>query len=124
MISHPKELAPGEHLCDTCQGQGTYDERLGGYAFSNPEAKCPDCDGKGCWGTAVSLRGDRNQCAGCGELFNSSRAFDKHRAGEHADNQRFCLSPTSMLTKGMSKNAAGYWITKAMPSELHDGSEP
>ena len=33
--------------CETCGGVGTIDETLGGYAFSNPKAKCPDCDGDG-----------------------------------------------------------------------------
>lgn len=34
-------------VCDTCGGDGTIDETLGGYAFSNPKAQCPDCDGRG-----------------------------------------------------------------------------
>lgn len=33
--------------CETCGGTGKIDERLGGYSFSNPAAKCPDCDGDG-----------------------------------------------------------------------------
>ena len=33
--------------CETCSGTGKIDERLGGYSFSNPESKCPDCDGNG-----------------------------------------------------------------------------
>lgn len=33
--------------CGTCGGVGTYDERLGGEFFSNPQAPCPDCDGLG-----------------------------------------------------------------------------
>ena len=33
--------------CETCKGLGTINERLGGYAFSNPAAKCPDCGGLG-----------------------------------------------------------------------------
>ncbi|EPC3488061.1 hypothetical protein ACRZCU_000151 [Citrobacter freundii] len=33
--------------CETCTGTGKIDERLGGYSFSNPAAKCPDCDGSG-----------------------------------------------------------------------------
>lgn len=37
------------HECGTCSGLGTIDERLGGYAFSNPKASCPDCDGMGEW---------------------------------------------------------------------------
>ena len=34
-------------MCETCQGSGKIDERLGGYSFSNPSATCPDCDGLG-----------------------------------------------------------------------------
>lgn len=37
----------GPVKCETCNGAGSYDERLGGYAFSNPKAPCPDCDGHG-----------------------------------------------------------------------------
>ena len=33
--------------CETCFGNGTIDERLGGEWNSNPKAKCPDCDGVG-----------------------------------------------------------------------------
>lgn len=33
--------------CETCNGEGTIDERLGGEHFSNPKATCPDCDGDG-----------------------------------------------------------------------------
>jgi hypothetical protein len=43
-----------ERDCETCEGKGTIDEQLGGYAFSNPEAKCPDCDGRGWHPASVS----------------------------------------------------------------------
>lgn len=33
--------------CSTCNGEGTIDETLGGEHFSNPRARCPDCDGMG-----------------------------------------------------------------------------
>lgn len=42
-------LSEGENVCDTCEGEGTVDETLGGEFFSDPEAKCPDCDGAGWW---------------------------------------------------------------------------
>jgi DnaJ-class molecular chaperone len=45
-------LSEGEHVCDTCGGEGTHDERSGGYWFSNPKAECPDCNGKGWWAAA------------------------------------------------------------------------
>lgn len=59
-----------------------------------------------------ALTGDRNQCAGCGEFFNSTVAFEKHRTGEHANNGRRCLSPDEMSEKGMSKSSDDFWITK------------
>jgi len=42
-------LSTGEHVCETCLGTRTVDETLGGYSFSNPRARCPDCDGRGYW---------------------------------------------------------------------------
>lgn len=63
----------------------------------------------------MRLTGDRNQCQGCKEFFNSTFAFDKHRSGDHAGGQRYCLAPEAMLAKGMDKNAAGFWISSAMP---------
>lgn len=63
------------------------------------------------------LRGDRNQCPGCGEYFNSTFAFEKHRTGQHGVDRR-CLTPEEMRAKGMDMNAAGFWVSAAMPSEL------
>ncbi len=60
----------------------------------------------------VVLRGDRNCCAGCGELFNSSYAFAKHRTGEYEGNNRRCMTIPEMEAKGMVKNAAGFWVTE------------
>lgn len=37
----------GADECEVCKGAGTVDETLGGYAFSNPKATCPECDGLG-----------------------------------------------------------------------------
>lgn len=58
-----------------------------------------------------NLSGDRNQCPGCGQLFNSTFAFDKHRTGRHGIDRR-CLNEAEMLELGMSKNNAGFWISK------------
>lgn len=60
------------------------------------------------------LRGDRNQCQGCKEYFNSSGAFEKHRTGMYGVDRR-CRTPEEMIEKGFSLNAAGYWITSKMP---------
>lgn len=51
-MTHPDtaeamRLALTACICDTCEGEGTIDETLGGYSFSNPKAQCPDCDGRG-----------------------------------------------------------------------------
>lgn len=63
------------------------------------------------------LRGDRNQCPGCNEYFNSTFAFDKHRVGKFGADRR-CLTPDEMLLKGMVKNNDGFWVSKSMPPEL------
>lgn len=65
----------------------------------------------------MKLSGDRNQCPGCSVCFNSTRAFEKHRVGDHGVNRR-CLTPTEMLERGMAKNAAGFWVGKPMPDEV------
>lgn len=63
---------------------------------------------------ALPLRGDRNQCCGCGEYFNSSAAFDKHRHGDFGKDRR-CRTVEEMREKGMDKNAAGFWVTALNP---------
>lgn len=65
----------------------------------------------------MKLNGDRNQCQGCKEYFNSTFAFEKHRSGEHGKNRR-CLSTDEMLAKGMDKNEAGFWISAKMPDSV------
>lgn len=63
------------------------------------------------------LTGDRNQCAGCGSLFNSTRAFDMHRAGEFGVGRR-CLTEAEMLAKGMVIGADAFWRGSAMPADV------
>lgn len=58
------------------------------------------------------LKGQRNQCRGCNEYFNSNLAFDKHRTGHHGHDRR-CMTVEEMLAKGMLKNSRGFWITEA-----------
>lgn len=58
------------------------------------------------------LRGDRCECDACGEPFNSTKAFDRHRRGSPGKDRR-CLTPAEMTDAGMSLNAAGFWITAA-----------
>jgi hypothetical protein len=40
--------APSERECETCEGSGKIDQRLGAYAESGV-VDCPDCDGDGTW---------------------------------------------------------------------------
>lgn len=77
----------------------------------------------------MRLSGDRNQCQGCGEYFNSSAAFDKHRIGSfgapmgdgtYMMHSRRCRSVDEMEAAGMAKNNAGFWITAANPMFAKD----
>lgn len=53
------------------------------------------------------LRGDRCQCRACGELFNSTYAFDKHRQGPYTD--RRCLSALALAERGFTQDVKGFW---------------
>ena len=64
----------------------------------------------------VSLSGDRNQCGECGLLFNSVRAFDKHRTGTYGVERR-CMTPPEMQLHGMAKNQHGFWVTERLTAE-------
>jgi hypothetical protein len=71
--------------------------------------------------TVPKMRGDRCRCTTCGELFNSTLAFDKHRIGEYGSSRR-CLDAVQMTARGMSKLDDGFWVTRrrvpaAMPVE-------
>ena len=65
----------------------------------------------------MKLSGDRNQCPSCGEYFNSTYAFDKHRAGQHGVDRK-CLKIEQMLSIGMDKNKQGYWISSKNPNPI------
>lgn len=54
---------------------------------------------------------NRCQCGSCGEYFNSTYAFDKHRTGEWG--ARVCLTAEAMREKGMATNSTGWWISSA-----------
>jgi hypothetical protein len=69
------------------------------------------------------LTGDRCKCSTCGQLFNSTAAFDKHRTGSYSDARR-CRSIEEMQARGMIPNAAGYWVTAAMPAALRTSTTP
>jgi hypothetical protein len=71
----------------------------------------------------MNLTGDRNQCQGCKEFFNSTFAFDKHRTGDFGKGERRCLTTDEMEGKGMSKNTAGFWISAAMPADVREAAQ-
>jgi hypothetical protein len=56
------------------------------------------------------LHGDRNQCPTCGELFNSTTAFDKHRIG--SPDNRVCLTLGEMRAQGFT-SPGGFWHSPA-----------
>lgn len=58
------------------------------------------------------LKGQRCECAACGELFNRTSTFDRHRVGEFGVDRR-CLTPDEMLAREWRKNERGFWLTKA-----------
>ena len=60
------------------------------------------------------LSGDRCRCPTCGEYFNSTRAFDRHRTGTYQPLERRCLTTAEMEVRGMSRNVRGFWITSPM----------
>jgi hypothetical protein len=57
----------------------------------------------------MNLRGDHCQCAACGQYFNSTYAFDKHRVGDYTG--RRCLTVDEMRAKGMAQKPEGWWIS-------------
>jgi len=65
----------------------------------------------------VKLTGNRNQCQGCKQYFNSNSAFDKHRTGEHGVNRR-CRTPDELTALGMLVNHAGFWITEKYDRDM------
>jgi hypothetical protein len=66
------------------------------------------------------LRGDRCRCPSCGELFNSTHAFDRHRAGSLPDGRR-CLTAPEMVSRRMSINSAGFWVTETRANRARRG---
>ena len=56
----------------------------------------------------MKLSGDRCQCTACGEYFNSTGMFDRHRVDKYPN--RRCLTTDEMSLKGYTTNRAGFWI--------------
>jgi predicted DNA-binding transcriptional regulator AlpA len=63
------------------------------------------------------LTGSRCRCPTCDEYFNSTSAFDRHRAGPWRDQgmHRRCLSADEMTARGWRLNAKGFWIERQRP---------
>lgn len=61
--------------------------------------------------TSRRLTSSRCLCRGCGEYFNSVRAFDRHRVWASPTCRR-CLSVYEMQRKGMCVNGDQFWITE------------
>jgi hypothetical protein len=63
---------------------------------------------------APRLTGSRCRCPTCGEYFNSTSVFDRHRVGLWRDQgiHRRCLSGDEMTARGWSLNAKGFWIER------------
>jgi hypothetical protein len=63
------------------------------------------------------LSGDRCFCRTCGEYFNSSAAFDKHRIGtldpKASHYGRRCRTVEQMQAAGMELSKAGWWLRDA-----------
>lgn len=57
---------------------------------------------------APRLTGSRCLCRTCGEYFNSTGMFDRHRIGTCPD--RRCMTAAELLKRGYSRNAGGFWI--------------
>lgn len=68
---------------------------------------------------APVLRGNRCQCMGCGDFFNSTSTFDRHRTGcFDVPGDRRCLSGDELIARGWSRNTAGFWIELTMRSTV------
>ena len=66
--------------------------------------------------TNRKLNGDHCRCAACGEYFNSTAAFDKHRIGDMT--MRSCRTPDVMRAVGMQISSTGWWITESRDPSL------
>jgi hypothetical protein len=63
---------------------------------------------------AHRLTGSRCRCPTCGEYFNSTSVFDRHRVGAWTarGTHRRCLSVAEMTGRGWSITAKGFWIER------------
>jgi len=110
-MSLPKRKAPGRVVA-----------RTEGRAFSTPAKNStavaavhsPVMDRP----ERLRLTACRCQCAGCGDWFASTRAFDRHRTGEYSipgtsESHRRCLSLSEMCAAGWKRNERGFLLMPA-----------
>jgi len=57
----------------------------------------------------VVLRGQRNVCPSCGELFSRTSGFTKHRTGSFSQDTRRCLTVEEMQECGFHRDVSGFW---------------
>lgn len=66
----------------------------------------------------MKLTGNHCRCGACGEFFNSTSVFDRHRVGAWCDHGRArrCQQIPEMEGRGWIRNAAGFWIERSRRS--------
>src|SRR5215510_9077057 len=67
----------------------------------------------------VVLRGQRNCCPTCGELFARTSGFAKHRVGSFAEDTRRCLTVPEMQERGFQREVAWFWRLPAPAGVAH-----
>jgi hypothetical protein len=61
-------------------------------------------------------------CTACHLTFGSVYAFDKHRPGKAFPIR--CLTADALTARGWVRNAAGRWVTSAMPADVRQEVTP
>lgn len=65
------------------------------------------------WDPMLPHGSDKCKCAACGEYFNSTYAFDKHRYGPYTSG-RNCGSRDQMMGMGMVQAPSGHWVSSSL----------
>jgi hypothetical protein len=55
------------------------------------------------------LTGNRCHCRSCGEFFNSTSGFDRHRYGPYGWNTRKCRPVQWMIEQGWQLSGRAFW---------------
>lgn len=69
----------------------------------------------------LPLYTDKCKCNSCGEYFNSTYAFERHRAPRPyvpigQPSKRRCLTVEELTGGGWGRNSTGHWITSKRPA--------